>query len=196
MKTWVITGGVASGKSMFCEMLLTLQPEAVLFSSDEIVHDLLGAEEVVKQVSQIFDSTILDVQGAIDRTILRDRAFSNEKGRKQLEALLHPMVYAQLDKDRLKASENGVQLFIAEVPLFYETKSQFQADLVILVAACDTFQRRRLMELRGLDADAVQRVLSAQLPLKRKLAMAQSVVWNECSPDLLQAQAQLLLQQL
>lgn len=196
MKTWVITGGAASGKSDFCRLLMAHEPEAVFFSSDEIVHELLGSETIARQVAQIFDATILDEEGAINRVALREMVFANDKGRLSLEALIHPMVYERLEKDRLEASGKGAQLFIAEIPLFYETQPKFQADLVILVAAGEVFQRRRLMELRGLDAEAVQLVLSAQLPLERKLAMAQTVVWNEGSPALLQAQAQLLLQQL
>lgn len=196
MKTWVITGGAASGKSAFCRVLMALEPQAVMFSSDEIVHELLGRESIARQVALIFDASVLDSAGVIDRSALREKAFANDKGRQKLEALIHPLVYECLEKARLEASEKETQLFIAEVPLFYETKFKFQADMVILVAAGDTFQRRRLTELRGLDAEAIQRVLSAQLPLEQKLALAQTVVWNEGSPELLQAQAQLLLQQL
>ncbi len=172
------------------------EPGAIFSSSDEIVHQLLGKDEIARQVAQIFDTSVLDSAGVIDRAALRERAFTNEMGRKKLEALIHPLVYERLEKDRLAASEKGVQLFIAEVPLFYETQSTFQSDLVILVAASEKFQQQRLMELRGLDAEAIQRILSAQLPLERKLAMAPTVVWNEGSSELLQAQAQLLLQQL
>lgn len=166
------------------------------FSSDEIVHELLGQEAIARQVARIFDASVLDHAGAINRDALRQQAFANEQGRLKLEALLHPLVYKRLEKERNAAPAKGVQLFIAEIPLFYETHSSFQADLVILVAASEVIQRRRLMNLRGLDAESVQRILSAQLPLERKIALAQTVVWNEGSPELLQAQAQILLQQL
>lgn len=196
MKTWVVTGGVGSGKSVFCRMLLELELAAVLFSSDEIVHELLGREAVARQVVQIFDATVLDNSGSINRAALREKAFASARGRQKLEALIHPLVYQRLEEERLAASAKGTQLFIAEIPLFYETQSKFQADLIILVAASDGFQRRRLMEQRGLDAGAIQLLVSAQLPLERKLALAQTVVWNEGSLELLQSQAQHLLQQL
>ncbi len=196
MKTWVITGGAASGKSGFCRQLMVEETGSVFCSSDEIVHVLLGKETMARQVAQIFDASVLNEAGGINRDMLRQKAFAYDKGRLRLEALIHPLVYERLEKDRNAALANGTQLFIAEIPLFYETQSTFQADLVILVAASEMFQQRRLMEFRGLDAEAVQRILSAQLPLERKLALAQNVVWNEGSPELLQAQAQLLLQQL
>ena len=195
MKTWVITGGAASGKSSFCQHLLTLEPAAVLFSSDEAVHEIFSNKVIAQQVARIFDSSVLDGTGAVDRAILRGKAFADDKARLKLESLIHPLVYENLERGRLAASEKGVQLFIAEIPLFYECGTKLQADLVILVAAGDAFQRRRLMEQRGLDSDATQRILSAQLPLERKLELAQSVVWNEGGPELLQAQAQLILKQ-
>lgn len=167
-----------------------------MYSSDEIVHELLGEETIAQQIALIFDASVLDGAGAINRDTLRQKAFANDKGRRRLETLIHPLVYERLEKGRNAASATGAQLFIAEIPLFYETGSTFQADLVILVAASEMFQKRRLMEFRGLDAEAVQHILSAQLPLERKLALAQTVVWNEGGPELLQTQAQLLLQQL
>ena len=130
----------------------------------------------------------------MNRTLLRTRVFASDVARRKIEALLHPLVYDRLEMARVAAAAEGVQLFIAEIPLFYEGSRTFPADRVILVAAGDASQLRRMMESRGLDESTAQHILAAQLPLARKLELAATVVWNEGSRELLQSQAQILLQ--
>ena len=194
MKTWVVTGGAATGKSSFCKAVLELEPAARLASSDEIVHELLTEAETARAVACAFGTDVLEESGEVNRAVLRTRVFASEEARNKLESLLHPLVYARLGKARDEAAAEGVQLFIAEIPLFYEGSRTFPADRVILVAADDASQLRRMMETRGLDAATAQLILAAQLPLARKLELATTVVWNEGSLELLQSQAQLLLQ--
>jgi dephospho-CoA kinase len=196
MKTWVVTGGAATGKSTFCQQLLELEPGAKHFSSDDCVHRLLAGPEVARRVAASFGQAVLDDSGAVDRARLRASALVSDEARRGLEDIIHPLVYECLKKDHKDALGNGVQLFIAEVPLFYEVGHAFPADLVILVAAGEAFQRQRMISARGLDAATAQRFLSAQLPLERKIEMAPVIVWNEGSTEALKAQAKLLLQQL
>ncbi len=194
MKTWIVTGGAATGKSAFCKVVLELEPTARLASSDEMVHELLAEPQTAQAVARLFGADVLEASGEVNRSVLRSRVFASEAARKDLEALLHPLVYALLEKARSSAATEGVQLFIAEIPLFYEGSRNFPADRVILVAADDASQIRRMMETRGLDASTAQSILAAQLPLARKLELATTVVWNEGSLELLHSQAQLLLQ--
>jgi dephospho-CoA kinase len=194
MKTWVVTGGASTGKSSFCEAVRELEPTARVASSDEIVHELLAEPKTARAVARACGREVLDPSGGVNRAALRTRVFASDAARKKLEGLLHPLVFARLEKARAEAAADGAQFFVAEIPLFYEGARTFPADRVILVAADDASQLRRMMESRGLDAATAQLILAAQLPLARKLELATTVVWNEGSRELLQSQAQLLLQ--
>ncbi len=194
MKTWVVTGGAATGKSSFCKAVLEIEPGARLASSDEMVHELLAEPQTARAVADVFGNDILEPSGRVNRALLRARVFASDDGRKRLEALLHPLVYFRLEKARAAAAAEGAQLFIAEIPLFYEGARTFPADRVILVAAGDASQQRRMIETRGLDESTAQLILATQLPLARKLELADTVVWNEGAPELLQSPAQIHLQ--
>ena len=196
MKTWVVTGGAGSGKSLFCRMLADLDPTVRLFFSDVAVHELLADPVTAAEIAKFFGKSVVDSAGAIDRAKLRGMVFASKRARQRLEKYTHPRVYQKLTKAREEAEAVGVQLFVAEIPLYYEVKSAVPTDQVILVAAREASQIKRLAETRGLDEAGASRILSAQLPLAQKLELAPVVVWNEGSQEVLQAQAQLLLQQL
>jgi len=196
MKTWIITGGAGSGKSSFCAALHELEPSSLVFSSDDAVHEILAEPGTVETLVHEFGPSIADQDGKVNRTALRELAFGSEKIRRKLESVLHPRVFARLEElGKTLAAEGKTQLLIAEIPLFYETQTDYPADLVVLVAISPTLQRQRIVSTRGLTTEVADRILSAQLPLSRKLELADKIVWNEGDPALLKLQAQLLLNQ-
>jgi dephospho-CoA kinase len=197
MKVWIVTGGVASGKSQFCRLLADAAPGVVVFDSDRCVHELLGTPAIAHRIAAEFGGGVLQATGEVDRQALRAIVFGNETARKRLESLLHPEVVQALTtlRDRL-TGERNTQVLIAEVPLFYESVGEFPADLVIVVATEGAMQQQRLTGSRNLDPDTAGRIRSAQWPLSRKLEPADIVVWNEGSLPLLSLQARILVQQL
>ena len=197
MKTWIVTGGIASGKTLFSQMLRRALPSAALFSSDEAVAALLKDPEVIMRLKQTFGAQILTESGEISRTALRQIVFQDNDRREELEAILHPLVYAALERFQAElAGGRNTQLLIAEVPLFYESRGEFPSALVIVVATGATLQQERLTGPRSLDPDTAERIRAVQWPLSRKLDPADKVVWNEGSLPLLELQAQILVQQL
>ncbi len=156
----------------------------------------LADPSIAAELAKIFGRSVLDEAGAVDRARLRAMVFASKMARQRLEKLTHPKVYQKLQTAREEAETAGAQLFVAEIPLYYEVKSAVPTDQVVLVAAREASQIKRLAETRGLDEAGASRILSAQLPLEQKIALAPVVVWNEGSQEMLQAQAELLLQQL
>lgn len=174
---------------------MDLEPGVRLFLSDEAVHDILAAPATALELARIFGRTILDETGGIHRGKLRTMAFASKRARQRLERFTHPKVYEKFGEAHKLAEREGAQVFVAEIPLYYEVKSAVPTDQVILVAAREASQIQRLAETRGLDPAGASRILSAQLSLEQKIELAPVVVWNEGSQEMLQAQARLLLQQ-
>lgn len=197
MKTWIVTGGVASGKSQFCRLLVEAKPSAVLFDSDRCVHELLADSMVANQIADVLGRAVLNAEGGVNRKALGAVVFNDPEARRRLEGILHPAVYQALDDLRVRLErERNTELLIAEVPLFYESSREFPADLVIVVATEASMQQQRLTGSRHLDPGTAEQIRSAQWPLSRKLEPADVVVWNEGSLPLLRLQATILVQQL
>jgi dephospho-CoA kinase len=198
MISWIVTGGVGCGKSSLTGSLCAHVPQARCFSADAAVGRILERPVVHSALVSAFGPQVMTVQDgrpAVDRSVLREIVFQDEQARLKLEAITHPAVLAELEAARKAAREEGAELFLAEVPLYYEIGGTVEADLVIVVAASRTIQARRLMERRGLGEAMIESILRSQWPIEAKLERADTVIWNEGDLAALEAQALTLVRQ-
>ncbi len=189
-----LTGGIASGKSTLAILLSNLIP-LVHFDADTAVHDLLANDpEVKQQLVKAFGENVLTRTEEIDRAFLRENVFASLTKKTILEGILHPMVrkkWRELQEE-LRARQERI-IFLADIPLLYETESEQYFDEVVVVACGRDHQMQRLAA-RGLSPQMAIRIIEAQWPTEKKCAAASRVIWNDGSPTCLQAQATLLSQ--
>jgi len=193
---WVLTGGVACGKSTVARLLYeALGGQMVSFSCDEAVHRLYEEPAVVEKIRKTLGADLTDATGqGIDRKRLGERVFADPAARSALEGILHPVVLERLAAARQAVTEAGVaNLFVAEVPLYYEIGGTVDADHVIVVASSPDLQVRRLMQNRGLTQDGSEAMLASQWPVLGKVANASKVIWNDGSAEALADQVAVLL---
>lgn len=200
MKSWIITGGIACGKSTVTRLLEKhlLPGGGRAFSADECVGRLFEEAAVQDRLRAAFGAQVLKKEGdrmVTDRDWLRAQAFSSPDFRKRLESVLHPEVLKNLEKARQACRERGGNLFLAEVPLHYEIGSTVSADLILVVASGPEVQKRRLMERRGLDESIIEQMLRAQWPIEAKVEKADVVIWNDGDRSSLDAQVLTLARQ-
>ena len=198
MKTWIVTGGAATGKSSFSQLLVKIGGDQVrYFSCDEKAKSLWEVADCVEKVKLLLGNEVLDERGDLDRVKVREKVFNDPNLRVGLEQIFHPIILDALEAERAHLLEAGkTKVFLAEVPLHYEIHESVKADTVIVVATSQTVQVARLIDRRKLDAITAENLLKAQLPLNVKVNKADSVVWNDGSQTMLEAQALMILSDL
>jgi len=195
MRTMVLTGGIASGKSTVCRFLQAWSSAIVIFDCDISVRRLLESDaSVAQEILAQFGPDALDADQKVDRSFLRERVFADPEKRLQLEAILHPRVRQECLDSRDEAAKVGAGMFIADVPLFFETGFDFGQEQVLLVASSRETQIARLKARNGFDPDLIESVLSAQLPVEEKIRRADVVFWNEGPPTVLKSQLRRFVQ--
>jgi dephospho-CoA kinase len=127
-----VTGNVASGKSSICRYFKQLG--AFVVDADKIVHDLLSSKTSVGQtIIKFLGNDILD-KGEISREKVADKVFSDIKKLKKLEAIIHPMVFEEIENlYNLANKEEKYLFFVVEIPLLFETQQEKFYDYVIVV---------------------------------------------------------------
>ena len=189
MRVMALTGGIASGKSTVCRLLLDCIPKLEIFDCDAVVYRLLETDlKVAAALSQIFGIHVLDGLGRVDRQFLRERVFQDETARFQLESILHPRVRQECLDSRETAVTRGAELFVADVPLLFEKGFDFGQTGVLVVASSRSTQIQRIKVRNGFDDSMIESILAAQLPVQEKMSRADVVFWNEGPPSVLKSQ--------
>jgi transcription termination factor Rho len=189
MQVMALTGGIASGKSTVGRFLREFVPSVVIFDCDAAVHRMLESDaEVSAVIAQDFGAEALDAQGRIDRHFLRGRVFADDAARLRLEAILHPRVKEECLASMQEAATRGAELFVADVPLFFEKGFDIGPCRVLLVASSRATQIQRLKARGGFEDSLIESILAAQLPVQEKIALADVVFWNEGPQAVIRAQ--------
>jgi dephospho-CoA kinase len=175
-----LTGGIATGKSTACRLILEHLPETVIFDADASVARLYDSVEVHRELIAYFGSEVMSSESLVNKPYLRKRAFSSEKDKSFLEKVFHPRVMEEcLALWRETAIKGASRLFVADIPLLFERGIDFGQSANLLVATSRETQRVRLKNRNAWDDDTVAAVLRSQLPIDAKLALADMVFWNE-----------------
>ena len=182
--TIAVTGPFASGKSTFVRLLGELGTETA--SADEIVHHLLQDDrQAIARVVERFGERVRGTRG-VDRKVLGREVFDDPEGLADLEGILHPLVRRETDR-RIAAS--GADLFVAEIPLLFETGRDEDFDYTVAVVVPEE-RRRGWAEERGVDAASLHGIEARQLSGEEKAKRSDLVVQNDGDLDKLREQAE------
>jgi dephospho-CoA kinase len=189
MITYALTGGIATGKSTLCRLIVEEISGVKLFDSDACVRALLETDaEVASEVRRLFGADALTALGTVDRGVLRSLVFSDPTARARLEGVLHPRVREDCLASRERAAMDGAAIFLADVPLLFEKNFSFGQERSLISATTRATQVSRLKARNGFDDDLIDSILNAQLPLDDKIRRADVVFWNEGPLSVLRSQ--------
>ncbi len=185
-----ITGGIATGKSSFSNTLRPLLPAATFFDADQAARELTDHDaEVQALIREIFGRAIYSAEGDLNRAALRAIVFADPEKKRALEQILHPRIRRQWSAE---SRRDSTELFLADIPLLYETGGEALCDCVVVVACSRATQLQRLMSRSSLTQAAAEKMISAQMSLAEKIARADHVIWNNDGREILTAQAETL----
>lgn len=171
-----LTGGIGSGKSAAAERFGALG--AAIVDTDVIAHRLTGpGGDAMPAILARFGASVIALDGRLDRARMREIAFADAPARLALEAILHPLIRAQADREVAGAIAPYV---ILVVPLLVESSNYRERVQRVLVVDCTPeTQIRRTMARSGLSRDAVVKVLAAQATREARLAAADDIIDND-----------------
>ena len=185
-----LTGGIGSGKSTVAALLA--DAGAAVLDADAISRSLTQAGgQAIPAILAEFGEKLITPEGAMDRDAMRSLVFSNPQTKRQLEAILHPLVALGLQAQTQAAIDAGKTCLVFDVPLLVESGDRWrrQVDRVVVVDCDEDTQCQRVMQRSGLSAGEIRRIIGLQATRAQRLACADAVIFNQ-GLDLAELEAQ------
>lgn len=180
-----LTGGIGSGKSRAGRAFEAFG--IVVIDADAISRALTtpgGA--AIDPIRQTFGDAYIDAHGALDRTKMRALAFSDPAAKHRLEAILHPMVRDESDRQLDAARSPYVVLMI---PLLVESgRPRARCERIVVVDCPESVQIERVERRDRLQRAQIEAIVRAQVSRAARLAHADYVLDNSRTEDMLEAQ--------
>ncbi len=171
-----VTGGFCTGKSRVTKIFEGLGAKAI--DLDRLAHKALkrGTKSFHKIIKE-FGKDIL-VNNAIGRPLLAKKVFDDKKKLAKLNSIVHPVVISQMQKLIKRFKKNNV---VVEAPLLFEAHLRNYFDYIVVVRANKDTQIERAMKNSGLNRKDILKRMNSQMPLAKKVAMADFVIDNSGS---------------
>jgi dephospho-CoA kinase len=165
-----------------------------VLSTDAVVHELYGDDDVVSAVVGRFGAAI-ERGGVVDRGALARVAFATPSDREWLEGLLWPRVGERMASWRaaLEQASPPPRAAVVEVPLLFESDMEDQFDATIAVIAREELRAERA-GARG--HEALQARSARQLTQEEKAHRATYVVVNDGTLEELESKLSSVLEML
>ena len=192
-----LTGGIACGKSTLAKFLRELGIR--LLDADDVVHELEAPSgAAVPAIVARFGAGILAADGSVDRPKLAGIVFADAAARRDLEAILFPLVRSRLRAFTSEAARRGrppstAPLYIAIIPLLFESHWEGDYDIILAITSPLECQIHRMMRTRGYSRVQAEARLAAQMPVAEKAARADFVVVNDSTHEHLKDEARRLV---
>ena len=169
-----LTGGIASGKTTVADLFAARG--ATVLDTDVIAREVVEpGRPALGALVNALGVGILDDAGRLDRAALRRRLFEDATTRRDIEALLHPAILSELERQARQA-RGPYQVFV--IPLLVENRLEKVVDRVLVVDCSEEEQVRRLMARDGEGRESALRMLAAQASREQRLASADDVIDN------------------
>ena len=175
-----LTGGIGSGKSTVASILA--RAGAAVMDADAISRSLTQpGGRAIPAILAEFGETLISPDGAMDREAMRALVFSNPSSKRQLEAIVHPLVGQVLQEQSNAAVAAGHACLVYDVPLLVESGDRWrrQVDWVCVVDCEVETQIQRVMARNQLGRADIERIISQQASRQQRLACADAVIFNE-----------------
>lgn len=183
MKIIGITGPIGSGKSYVAEMMSKRGYPKI--DTDKVYHNLISkGSKCTLALRGEFGDEIISANGSVNREVLRNIVFSDEKKLRRLNEITHKFVTDEVDYLLREHSEKGVKAVLVEVPMMFESGFDKKCDTVICVVANESVRVSRLCERNDISEEEAKFRIKKQKDVEFYIANSNYIVYNNVNEDL------------
>lgn len=175
----VLTGSIATGKSTVATIFKGYGFEII--DADKIAHEMLDLQH--QKIAELFGQKYVKNEKVM-RKQLGSLIFGDAKAKMELETLLHPLIFAEIERQSSLLDEKD-EIYLVDIPLFFET-NRYPIEKSIVVYVPQSLQLKRLMERDGTSNIEAQRRIDSQMNIDKKREKATYLIDNQKDLNALQ----------
>lgn len=174
-----LTGGIGSGKTTVADLFA--KHGVSIVDTDVIAHCITApGGAAMPLIEQAFGAQYVASDGALDRAKMRALVFSDDAAKAKLEAITHPLIRAETEREREAATGPYV---VIVVPLLVESGTwRSRVDRVLVVDCGLETQIARVMRRNAFSREQVLAIIARQATREARLAAADDVIVNDDTP--------------
>ena len=177
-----ITGSMGSGKSEISRYLRKKYP---VLDCDQVNAEILKKGNLGYEKLKEMNIVELDSNEQIIKESLASYMFSNVEHRKQVEAILHPLIFDEMHK---WIHEQESLIVFVEMPILFEISAQEHFDSIWCVVADLDVALSRLQTYRNFTREQALARLVSQMNPEEKMAKSDIVLRNNSTVEQLHMQ--------
>ncbi|MBK7407651.1 MAG: dephospho-CoA kinase [Saprospirales bacterium] len=178
-----LTGGIGSGKTTVAQLFEVLGIP-VYYADDRAKRLMVEDPALIEGIKSLFGPESYQADGALHRAFIARQAFSEPSLLKQLEALVHPAVFA--DGNRWHEAQSGAPYTLKEAALLFESGGYKELDKVITVSAPLELRIARVIRRDQTTREAVEARIRQQMTDEEKMRLADFVIFNDGAHSLIE----------
>ena len=178
-----LTGGIGSGKTAVSTLFKNMGVKII--DTDVIAHDLVNNQpSVLKEIVSLFGHDILNKDHSLNRKKLAKIVFSQKKYKQQLEAILHPKIHDEIQKQiqRYSLTTAPEKYIIIVIPLLFETalETEFNKliNRVLVVLADEKIRTHRVEQRDHRTIEDIQSIINTQVSDEQRVKGADDIIEN------------------
>lgn len=172
----VLTGGIATGKSTVGTFFL--KDGFTVIDADKIAHKVLDSS--YEKVAKLFGNQYIK-EKKVDRKALGALIFSDVSEKKRLEALIHPLIFSEIERLAYPLEVKRMP-YIIDIPLFFE-KERYSIEKSIVVYTPENIQLERLIKRDSSTELEAKKRIKNQLSIEKKKELATYIIDNSKDLD-------------
>ncbi len=185
-----VTGGIGSGKSLFCSYLNKLGIPVI--NVDEVSKEILDTDENIRKSIIAAFGTESYKGNTANRKYLAEKVFSDPQNVVKINSIIHPAVIKKVNV-LLDAELKSGSIAAAEAALIYEADMEKHFDYIALVTSDIKVRMKRKMENDNYTEEQFNKRNENQIPDEEKKKQADFIFENNDTVEELKNKAFLLV---
>lgn len=163
MKVYGLTGKTGAGKSTVAEKLEKMG--FCVIDGDKIARSITEkGKPAISMLANEFGCDIIEDDGSLNRKLLASRAFKDRESTAKLNAITHPIIKAEFEKELRKAEAEGFSFVVIDAAALLESSCKDLCEKIIVVTAPEEIRLSRILLRDGITKEQALIRINAQFP--------------------------------